>query len=61
MISLHFHWAWILMAVLVILGVIYCVKQSSDYDPYGIGATVGCLVLVFAILLALILGGIFIW
>ena len=61
MISLHFHWAWIVIAVLVILGVAYCVKHSSDSDPYGIGATVGCLVLVLAILLALIIGGIFIW
>jgi len=61
MISLHFHWAWIVMAVLVILGIAYCIKQNKESDPYGIGAAIGCVVFVGTILLALILGGIFIW
>ena len=61
MISLHFHWAWILMAVLVIFGIAFCIKQSNESDKYGVGAAFGCAVLIVAILLALVLGGIFIW
>ena len=61
MISLHFHWAWLLIAAIVIAGVSYAVKASSGRDTYGIGAAVGCFVLVVAILAALVIGGIFIW
>ncbi len=61
MISLHFHWAWLLIAVIVIAGVAYAIRSGKESDPYGVGAAVGCFVLIVAVLAAAVIGGIFIW
>lgn len=62
MIELNFHWAWILVAIIVMVGI--CVAfpyLNRDHDAYGCGAAAGCAILVFAVLVALVIGGIFIW
>ena len=64
MIDLHFHWVWLLMAVILIIGICVFVNFSKD-DSGGIGAgistAVGCFVLIVAILVCLVIGGIWLW
>jgi len=60
MINVSFHWAYIAIFVIVIIGIILCCKLSKN-DNFGIGATVGCFALVVCFLIALVIGGIFIW
>lgn len=64
MIDLRFHWAWLLMAVILIIGICVFAKFAND-DGDGIGAgvstAVGCFALIFAILVCLVIGGIWIW
>ena len=62
MIDLHFHWAWLLIAAVVIFGVFIAYPMlNEDNDRYGITGAMGCVVMVVAVLLALVIGGIFIW
>ena len=61
MIDIHLHWAWLLIAVIVIAGVAFMVKQNNETDQYGIGAAFGCFVFIVAVLAAAVIGGIFIW
>lgn len=64
MINLHFHWTWLLMALIIIIGVCIASPYLSDNNS-GIGgavsAAVGCFIILVTLLIALVLGGIFIW
>ena len=64
MIDIHLHWAWLLIAAIVIIGI--CVaypylKESTDGIGAGIAGAFGCAIIVVAVLAALVIGGIFIW
>ncbi len=63
MITLNFHWAWLVMAALIVLGVVAYVRyydNGSSLDN-GIRMLFGIEALVLCVLLALVIGGIFIW
>jgi phage-related protein len=64
MIDLHFNWAWLLIVVVVILGVAIAYPRWK-YRNEGIGGALnGVIALVIAaiaVLVALVIGGIFIW
>jgi len=64
MVTLTFHWAWILIVILVIVGIACFIYFSND-DRGGIGSGIrsvfGCFLFVLCILIAAVLGGIFIW
>lgn len=64
MINIQLHWAWLLIAAVVIIGI--CVaypylRDSNDGIGGAVGGAFGCAILVVAILVGLVLGGIFIW
>lgn len=64
MIDIHLHWAWLLIAAVVIIGI--CVaypylRDSNEGIGGAVGGVIGCAILVMAILIGLVLGGIFIW
>jgi hypothetical protein len=62
MIDLHFHWAWLLIAAVVIVGIFIAYPMlNDDNDKYGLSGALGCAVLIAAVLIGLVIGGIFIW
>lgn len=61
MINLNFHWAWIPIIALIIIGIWFFNKQSNDSDQFGLGTAFGCFGCILCFLVALVLGGIFIW
>lgn len=60
MINLHFHWAWIPMVILVIVGLFFLVKREEN-DRYGVGGCFNFSVFIICIMASLIIGGIWIW
>lgn len=64
MINLYFHWTWLLIAVIIIVGIYIASPYMSDNNK-GIGgavsAAVGCFIIIVTLLIALVIGGIFIW
>lgn len=64
MIDIHLHWAWLLVAAVVIIGICIAypyLKNSDEGIGGAVGSVIGCAIVVVAILAALALGGIFIW
>ncbi len=64
MIDIHLHWSWLLIAAVVIIGI--CVaypylRERNEGIGGAVSGAIGCAILVVAILVALVLGGIFIW
>ena len=64
MIDLHFHWAWILIAALIITGV-YAFWYFAHDDNHGMAASIrtvfGLFILIICVLVGCVVGGIFIW
>ena len=64
MIDLHFHWAWLLIAVVVTLGVVIAYPRWK-YRNEGIGGAlngvIALTIVAIAVLVCLTIGGIFIW
>ena len=64
MIELHFHWAWLLIAVIIVAGMRIAYPFYKERNE-GIGGAYSWLIAVFVvtitILLALVVAGIFIW
>lgn len=64
MINIHFSWAWLLIAAVMIIG-LYIASPFLRDNNNGIGgsisAAVGCMIVLVAILIALVFGGITIW
>ena len=61
MINLHFHWAWIPFVVVLLIGIIalFCFLNDDDRGPaVGLSVAVGCGVFLIAIVVALVIGGI---
>lgn len=64
MIDIHLHWAWLLMAAVVIVGIctFWYYEHDDDCGPAsGIRTVFGLAILIVCVLVALVLGGIFIW
>ena len=64
MIDIHLHWAWLLVAAVVIIGICFAypyLKNSDEGIGGAVGGAFGCAIVIAAILVALVLGGIFIW
>lgn len=65
MINISFNWAWLLMAAIVVCAIIMAAKiglfENDTNDKLGIKHTFGCIVIVIGVLLAIAIGGIFIW
>lgn len=63
MIELNFHWAWLVMTALVILGAVIYIHNYDNGSSMenGINMLFGIAALIFCILLSLVIGGIFIW
>ncbi len=63
MIELNFHWAWLVMTALVILGVVIYIRNYDNGSSLqqGMKMLFGIAALIFCILLSLVIGGIFIW
>lgn len=64
MIDLHFHWTWLLIVIIIIIGVCIASSYMSDNDngiSGAVSATVGCFIIIVTLLIALVIGGIFIW
>jgi hypothetical protein len=64
MIDLYFHWAWLLIAAVVILGVAIAYPRWK-YRNEGIGGAlngvIALTIVAIAVLVGLTIGGIFIW
>lgn len=65
MINLSFHWAWLLMAAIVVIAIIVAAKiglfENDTKDILGIKRTFGCIVIIIGVLCAAVVGGILIW
>lgn len=61
MITLTLNWAWLFVIAILIVGIGGFVYFATDSDHFGFRETMGCLFLVFCILVALVIGGLFIW
>ena len=63
MISFTFHWAWLLIAVIIIVAIILAIKFGimDSNDKYGVKTGFGCLIVIVGLLIAAVIGGIFIW
>ena len=63
MISLSFHWSWLLIAAILVVAIIiashFC-KDSSG-PAGGLGVVIGCFAIVIALFVIAVIGGIFIW
>jgi len=64
MIDIHLHWSWLLIAAVVIIGI--CVaypylRERNEGIGGAVSGAIGCAILIVAILVGLVLGGIFIW
>lgn len=60
---ISFHWAWLLMATIVIVAVILANNLGAfkPNDKYGVKTGFGCLIIIVGLLIAAVIGGIFIW
>lgn len=65
MISITFSYWWLLIAAIVVCAIIIAAKiglfESDTDDKFGIKHTFGCIVIIIGVLLAIAIGGIFIW
>ena len=64
MIDLHFHWAWLLIATVLIIGIFIAYPMlhgKGDSIGEAVSASLGYAVLMAAVLIGLVIGGIFIW
>lgn len=63
MINISFHWIWLLLVAIVIGAVILANKLGAfkDEDKYGVKACFGCIIIIVGLLIAAVIGGIFIW
>lgn len=64
MLNLTFHWAWIPFVIVIIIGIIAFWKlsgDSGDGPAAGLGSVAGCGVFLFALAVALVIGGIWLW
>lgn len=64
MIDIHLHWAWLLIAAIVIIGICVAYPYLRDRNEGiggAVGGVIGCAIIVVAVLAALVIGGIFIW
>ena len=62
MISISFHWAWILIITVIIIAIVLgCKVGLSNEDRVGIKSAVGCIIIIIGIIMAAVIGGIFIW
>ena len=62
MINLHFHWSWIPIVIIILFGIWYW-NYCNHYhnDRFGFNGTVGCVVFFICILVAAVIGGVFLW
>jgi len=63
MITLHFHWIWIIVTIIVICGISiagFLMRQAKGVTAPIFGL-IGLLIIVIAVLIALVLLGIFVW
>jgi hypothetical protein len=64
MIDLHFHWAWIPFVIVLVIGIIAFFRFSNDGDSgpaAGLSVAVGCGAFLIALVVALVIGGIWLW
>jgi hypothetical protein len=64
MIDLHFHWAWIPFAVVLLAGIIalfYFLNDDDRGPAAGLSGLVGCCLFLIALVVALVIGGIWLW
>lgn len=63
MISFTFHWAWLPIVAIIIAAIILAIKLGimDSNDKYGIKTGFGCLIVIVGLLIAAVIGGIFIW
>lgn len=62
MIDLHFHWAWIFISIVVLVGVCWAMYLfSKTEETWGYSFFMGVIVLIFAALIAAAFGGVFLW
>ncbi len=64
MINLSFHWSWLLIAAVLIIGVIIAspfLNSGNDGPAGGIGPAFGCFIIIVAFLAVAVIGGIYIW
>lgn len=64
MIDIHLHWAWLLVAAVIVIGVCIAFPFMRDRDEGICGATgylFGCMIIVLSVVAGIAIGGIFIW
>jgi hypothetical protein len=63
MISLNFHWIWLIVAGIIAAGIAFnIVMVNEDQGSYlPLGGLFGCFGLIISILVSLVLLGIFVW
>lgn len=65
MINISFNWAWLPIAAIVVFAIIIAAKiglfKNDTDDKLGIKHTFGCIVIIIGVLIAAVIGGIFIW
>lgn len=65
MISITFSYWWLLIAAIIVCAIVLAAKiglfESDTNDRLGIKHTFGCIVIIIGVLIAMAIGGIFIW
>lgn len=66
MVTITFNWAWVIIIIIILIGAVLCYqlsqrKRTDDTIGLAFSQVFGICLLILCLLIAAVIGGIFIW